>query len=280
LKTIGPPPKESSLDYEEKPDPTFRLGLGVVCWLDLLGIKEQLAAATRQKKEDAFVADYLSVLRPIYASLDYDLSETDYRWNVFTDSIVLSVPVDSAHIETTTGLLCASAAEVQFRLSLRGWFARGAVSIGPLHASEEFVVGSGLLSAFQLEGIDAVVPRVIASSDVRRLLRTFLTYYSEPDDSPQNGYWAVDEDGQAFVNYLYTPIGLEYSPVMVEQFVKKHRKRLIEKLATHKDPGKIRAKYLWVAGYHNWFCEQWLPSAKSSEFKIAKVAEHAFARLA
>ena len=273
------PPDEAAITYEEAPDPTFALRSGVVCWLDLLGLTEQLAQAVRENREPAFVAEYLSVLRPIYKSLEYDFSGTEFQWSAFTDSIVVSVPTDAGHPETTIGLLCDSVAEVQFRLALRGWFARGAVAVGPLHASREFVIGSGMLSAYKLEGGDAVVPRVIVDETVRDALPSFLAYYAAPGESPQNQYFALDDDGQVFINYLFAPISLDCDPATLDDLLAKHRSRILAHLARHAKPGKLRAKYLWLAAYHNWFCAEWRPGMPDLDLAINDVPKRPFRRL-
>jgi hypothetical protein len=94
----------------------------VVCWLDLLGLTEQLNRAAINGSEDDFVARYLAALRPIYTELEYHFDDRDFNWNAFTDTIVLSVPLNAHHPETTIGITCSAALKIQFRLSSLGWF--------------------------------------------------------------------------------------------------------------------------------------------------------------
>src|SRR5262249_38748094 len=146
--------------------------------------------------EDEFVARYLAALRPIYTKLEYDFDDRVFNWNAFTDTIVLSVPLNAHHPETTIGITCSSALKIQFRLSSLGWFLRGSVAVGPLFASKQFVIGSGMLSAYKMEENDAVFPRVILDRSIREIQPKFLGYYAQPEQSFHNTDCVVDEDQQ------------------------------------------------------------------------------------
>jgi len=126
-RSIGKMPRAASLDYVADRPRTVSLEDAIVCWLDLLGLRERLITSSQNASESAFVADYLRVLRPIYRTLRWDFSATDFRWNAFSDMIVLSVPIDSGHPEEMIAQLAIVAADVQFRLACLGWFLRGSV---------------------------------------------------------------------------------------------------------------------------------------------------------
>jgi hypothetical protein len=57
---------------------------------------------------------------------------------------------------------------------------RGSVAVGPLFASKQFVVGSGMLSAYKMEEGDAVFPRVILDRSIREIQPKFLSYTPNP----------------------------------------------------------------------------------------------------
>lgn len=278
-KRDEPVPAEVDLFYQASNASAVPLGDSVVCWIDLLGVREGLVSSARSGDEDTFVAGYLSVLGPLYRALDWQFRDTDYRWNAFTDSIVISVPVASAHPEATIGLLCDAAAELQFRLSLQGWFARGGVAVGPLHASKQFVIGSGLMEAYELEGKEAVVPRIIVDADVRNAIPRFVAYYAYAEDSPQNQSFILDADGHIFINYLYAPLAVECDMSALDRALLRHREQVTRHLDAHRNPGRIRAKYLWVAAYHNWFCEQWRSAGDVASLQIPGIQPVAFRRL-
>jgi hypothetical protein len=83
--------------------------------------------------------------------------------------------------------------------------------------------------------------------------------------SPTNGgiadsgrYYArlvyVDEDGRAFLNYLQScRLNREDGETPLSA-LRLHRDQVVAKLSQHKREARVRAKYGWVAHYHNRFC--------------------------
>ncbi len=272
-------PPEAYLDFIGEDPKSVDLIQSVVCWLDLLGIREELALAAKKGTESDFVAEYLRVLRPIYTSLRHGFSETDFQWHAFTDSIVISVPHRAGDPEFTIGHTLFSAAEIQFRLARVGWFLRGALAIAALYADENFVIGSGLMHAYRLESEAAVNPRIILGQQLREETKAHLHYYSEPWDSPQNGLLAIDEDEQWFISYMYAPIYLDFPEEGYIPLYADHRDRIIDALKRFSEPGKLRSKYLWTAAYFNWFCATWLSEKVAAELEIPNVPPRGFSLL-
>lgn len=272
-------PPEALPDYEASRPTKVTMRPAVVCWLDALGLREKLAAAAKAGGEAEFVASYLRALRPIYRSIEWDFQGSDFRWNAFTDTIVLSARADRGHPEFILGNIAMAASEIQFRLIRSGWFVRGAIAFGPLWTSRQLVIGNGLLHAYKLETQEAMWPRVILDEATRDALPTFLEYYGEPKRSPQNDEFAVDEDGQIFLNYLFTPIGLDATRTKVDELLKVHRARIIQELQANPAPSALRAKFLWSAAYHNWFCASWLAGRTRRSLQISGVAPRGFRRL-
>ncbi len=277
---MRPLPKEASLLFTTRTPKRVKVKPTIVCWLDLLGLSARLQAASTPDAESAFIAEYLRVLRPIYTSLRWRFSKTGFRWNAFTDSIVLSANVALGHPESSIGSIAMAASEIQFRLACQGWFLRGGFALGALWASEEIVVGSGLMAAYKLETKTAIWPRIVLDSTTRDILPSFMAYYAEPQESPQNHVFARDEDGQVFLNYLFTPIDLDYAGSKLNTIMISHRDRVLTALATHTTPGELRDKYLWVAAYHNWFCSNWFDDMFGTPLQIAGVPSRGFARIA
>jgi len=120
---------------------------------------------------------------------------------------------------------------------------------------------------------------VIVDVSIRNALPTFLSYYSEPEDSPENLAFAGDADGHVFINYLHAPIGLDYTPDRTGQLLDRHKERVVNALAEHRHTRRVRRKYLWVAAYHNWFCSTWLDAKSAKELVIPHVRKRAFVQL-
>jgi hypothetical protein len=272
-------PREAYLDFVTTEPQSVDMVQSVVCWIDLLGLRDRLARAAKLGNESDFVAEYLRVLRPIYTSLQSGFSDTDFQWHAFTDSIVISVPHQAGDREFTIGHVCLSAAEIQFRLSRLGWFLRGGLAVGSLFADDNFVVGSGLMQAYKLEGEDAVNPRIILGKQLRDETAEHLAYYAEPWDSPQNGLLAVDEDQQWFISYLFAPIYLDFTEDEALPLYAEHRAQIVRALQEFVDVGRLRSKYLWSAAYFNWFCSTWVSAAATTDLIIPDVPPRGFSLL-
>ena len=76
-----------------------------------------------------------------------------------------------------------------------------------------------------------------------------------------------DSDGQWFVNYLDTILIAEDEHGPFYKELLKHKAAVEARRAQHKDNPLIFSKYVWVAGYHNCFCDLH-PRYFSNEHKI------------
>jgi hypothetical protein len=142
-------------------------------------------------------------------------------------------------------------------MAVRGFFVRGAVTVGDLHVGDDIVFGPAILEAHLLESTVARDPRVILSPGMMQLVEKHLKYYGDPRESPQNAFIFRDADGQAFLNYLGTTIGEEYEGDVADwATVLKHKEAIEQKLEDFHSVPKIWAKYNWVASYHNYFCDE------------------------
>ena len=277
---MDPLPPEAHLNFTATQPVSVAMIDHVVCWLDLLGLRERLKDAANAGTESEFVAEYLRVLTPVYTSLRAEFKDTDFQWHAFTDSIVISVPHHAAeHSEFAIGHEIFAAAEIQFRIARHGWFLRGALAIAPLYANDQFVIGTGLMRAYQLESEEAVFPRVVLDHPIKAQTVEHLGYYAEPYGSPQNNLIVIDEDKRWFINYLYAPIYLDYPEEGALPLYREHRDAVVTKLSQAADNERVRAKYQWVAAYHNWFCSHWISEEFCADLQIQGVAPRNFRQL-
>ncbi len=79
----------------------------------------------------------------------------------------------------------------------------------------------------------------------------------------------IDADGCAFINYLYTPIGLETG--LEEALVLRHKTEVETALVKFENSPLVWSKYRWVARYHDFFCQTWL-SDRAPQLRISQHA--------
>lgn len=184
----------------------------------------------------------------------------------FTDNVVIGWPVDAFGLpeteldpilddaESQLGLAFMGIAGFQFEMANAGFFVRGAVAVGEAYVDEYCVFGKGLLEAHEGESSLARDPRVVLTSSARDRVNSHLRYYGRSVGAPQNRELLRDIDGQWFLNYLDTiHISGDDRPYL--DGLRSHKTSVEAQLNQHRQSPAVFAKYSWVAGYHNYFCD-------------------------
>ncbi len=168
---------------------------------------------------------------------------------VFTDNVVLGYSLWSDRGEKEFGHAITQLLEFQYAVALKGFFVRGGWAVGNLFMNRNTVFGAALLDAYDIESKVAKFPRIVLSEKMKDLVFKHMARYS--DSPPQCFHLLVDEKGILFTNYL--------SEAIVDGEVQWHELRrhahlIAERLAKFVGNEAVYAKYLWLAGYHNFFC--------------------------
>lgn len=242
---------------DEADNPIFRPS--VAAYLDILGTKDAMPGL---KNSD---------LRPQLDLLDrmnrilHDQADGD-RWQrmlTFSDCIALAVPLSKgAPLGMDLGIVVGSIATYQFLQACEGRFLRGGITLGNVYADYSTITGNALVDAVVLEEQIAVVPRVLVSSDSLELMieASQKGYGENAVEAEGNTDLLIDADGFGFVNYLDVALEAEENSVQpAEELLGKHRDAVVRALDKYPDSSRIRDKYVWVAHYHNTFCEEHRP---------------------
>ena len=141
-------------------------------------------------------------------------------------------------------------AERQFQMAMRGWFLRGAISVGPLAVGDGLVFGPALVRAHELENRVAGYPRIVIDPTLVESLKGTNQGWQD--------YKITDQDGIEFINYLFGAFLRRYSfPDDSEKNPWKalddHRAACVEFLSSKSatDDLRVRQKAAWVSHYHN-----------------------------
>lgn len=182
------------------------------------------------------------------------ISKDLYALKAFTDNIVIGWPVrDDA--ESELGMAISTLSLFQFAMAVRGYFVRGAISVGPAYIDEIAVFGDALKEAYEGESGVARDPRIILTKSAVEATKTHLGYYGSPKSAPHSREILQDADGQWFLNYLDVILIAEEEHGPFYDEFKKHKEAVEYALLKHKDNPPVWSKYSWVAAYHNYFCE-------------------------
>jgi hypothetical protein len=120
-------------------------------------------------------------------------------------------------------------------------FIRGSITEGLLYIDENYIFGSGLICAYELENEIAVYPRIILDKN----LSTDKVDKSYPDK-----LFCLDGDGYYFIDYLKNR-GDGF------KIHEKHKDLVKEELSKNGVSEKIYQKYLWCREYHNRTCKKY-----------------------
>ena len=218
-------------------------------YLDALGTK----ARTGMMNDDQ-LRTHLEVLRHFKEFLH------DVRWNddsrqgflQFSDNLILGSPINQKYVHGDLIFVISSASSYQFNLAVRGLLLRGAITRGQLYMDKEVVIGPAINEASEIEQF-AVFPRIIVSQDCLHVIDSDREW-STTSFPIWKDVLLVDEDGEAFINYITT---IEYDgvPVEVASGLDFHRKMIVKGLSDHTN-GTIREKYVWLSHLHNFVIDE------------------------
>lgn len=235
---------------------SLRYSNRVIAFIDILGWKDFI------QSKDIFNSEKVKVLGKAVSGIKWladwynslgQYVPSDHKWpgnpilTHFSDSLVISVDDNNNGKEVLEqALSILSANLINYRMLLRGGIARGEV----FH-NGSLLFGPALIEAYQLESEIAIQPRVILSKE----LSSAWAHKDITGSSP----WVAGVDGQYFFNFLPPFVG---NPVLINQtcwnkLMDPFRNLILEKANDPTCPEKIFSKYLWLACYFDWVCEQY-----------------------
>lgn len=232
----------------------------IVSFIDVLGFRDLLA--TRHAHD---IRDIMLKLRqfttPEPADRPRRMKDARLYSQPFADSVsdaVVRVRVfetqyrDGAFFHELLDLLHA-----QIQCVGSGVVIRAGITIGNAHVGLDGkgpVFGPAMVRAYEIETHEAVYPRIVIDQSAYETFRTDARLHREGHTvEMEMGYvdklLRVDADGMRFVDYLAGGESEFDHPGGYFQFLDEHAAMIRDKLATTED--KVRAKFEWLADYHN-----------------------------
>jgi hypothetical protein len=229
--------------------------------MDILGYTKIIQDAVATGKQQ-------DILRSLYVALtkgrdwleDKDLShefkeqmgKDDYALKAFTDNIVIGWPT----YKDGEGELGAAFLKLQYfqlQMVLNGFFIRGALSVNDAYIDEIAVFGTALIEAHEGESNLAHFPRIILMPSAVNTTKMHMEYHGGPKFAKIQEVLR-DSDGQWFINYLGCLVSEDFEGEIFH-LIMDHKKMVGSKLSEFRNQPAIWPKYVWVARYHNYFCE-------------------------
>jgi hypothetical protein len=220
--------EEAIDDYEER----------YVAFVDLLGFKQQVAAAENDPSERAMLREILGVVRDTLGENPY----TNFRRNYFSDCIVYSAK------RTVEGLYEMFEATGLLTLNLLQYdvMVRGGMTAGGAHHSRDFIYGTAVNRAVMIEHEKAKDPMTMVSDEVVEDAQKY---------GPQHQQWiAQDPSGKNFVHFLISYALYRPEPIYQGKIIlDRPGRRIIDFVCQrlNRDAGSVLEKARWLQGYWN-----------------------------
>ena len=144
------------------------------------------------------------------------------------------------------------------------------MSIGQICLTDEIIFGSALVECYREESKSAIVPRILLSGPLWKILSESLRVDAAAFSSEERNLVCRDVDGWWFVNYLQAAReadGINWS------FIERHKQSILESLS-HTTRHDILPKFGWACRYHNVFCHWHREAAGYSDrYRIERIDE-------
>jgi hypothetical protein len=255
-----------------------KLRESIVAFFDILGFSDASTGSSLEVDSQEVLNKIVSAIEDsrnfVQSSFPNSPLAQPGHWAVkfFSDNLAFGYPFDDAvaDLASTAWFVVRCAQRYQLKMTLNGYFLRGALTQGPICLTDEIIFGSALVECYRLESKASIVPRVIMTEPLRQLLLTAATTHAENQPMPRDSV-CRDVDGWWFLNYLDT--AREGSNIKWE-FVEQHKESILKCLsATTRH--EVLPKYGWACRYHNVFCH-WHSAAPgySDKYRIARADEN------
>jgi hypothetical protein len=250
------PEPTAYVDHAGRP----RLKESVVAFIDVLGFS-QIATSCASLEDSQAILDKIAAA--IEDSRDFvrqaipdEHITAGNRWatKFFSDNLAFGYPFDDDGLDqaATAWFIIRCAQRYQLKMTMNGFFVRGALTRGPICLTDEIIFGSALIECYQLESKASIVPRVVLAEPLQQLVMKAFRDCAHADRLEKGTEQLIcrDVDGWWFVNYLdaaQESQGIQWA--LVEQ----HKKSILESLS-HTTRHDVLPKYGWACRYHNVFC--------------------------
>jgi hypothetical protein len=235
-----------------------RLRQSIVAFIDILGFSQSSMSCTS-------IDDAQRLLDKIAAAIDDSRSfvrehipagesALGSRWatKFFSDNLAFGYPCDDEADDGASAawFIIRSAQRYQLKMTMNGFFVRGALTHGPICLTDEIIFGTALIECYQLESKASIVPRIVLAEPLQQaVLNSYRTKVNRTEPIMEQAI-CRDVDGWWFVNYLdaaHDTGGVQWD--LIEQ----HKTSILESLS-HTTRHDVLPKYGWACRYHNVFC--------------------------
>lgn len=243
----------SYLDDQGRP----KLRSSIVGFLDLLGFSQSVTSASDEDSQPLLdkicsaIEDSRAYVREILAD-ESRANPAGWAVKFFSDNLVLGYAFEDTGLDAAAAawFVIRCAQRYQLRMALNGLFLRGGLTLGSICLTEEIVFGKALIESYHLEEKVAIVPRVLLSEPLSRVIVNSLQQSEGYGGSNAGDALCRDVDGWWFINYLQAA---EQDQCVNWDLIEQHKQSVLVSLSstTRHD---VLPKFGWACRYHNMYC--------------------------
>ncbi len=239
----------------------------IVAFIDILGFKDIVSQTEASDSKLQGILNALGFLKKLetpykwstelieieesaqYKGLQgFDLTEL-IKCTCFSDSIVISIPVNEETINPVASTLIANLASFGANLMAKKILLRGGITKGNLiHTDDGIVVGKALIDAYHLETSSAIYPRIILSDKLIEQLN--YPIFKKRDSYPYHQYLSRFDDGCVGFTQLTFFQVLQSSSIIGSDKIKAELEKvsgtIIEGLNSSGERSRVYEKYRWL----------------------------------
>jgi hypothetical protein len=241
-----------------------------VVFLDVLGFQEKLKdfekEAIQFKEENnseyyfsQSVNEFINTFKDAVSFLD----DNNYNYYLFSDNICITIDFIQNHnllIE-----IFVTINELFIRFAAKGYFLRGGLDVGKFVDEKSIAVGMPLANAYKLETLVALYPRIVISSDYKKLLDAFEEDQSLSEKSITLKKYLVKTHCEVhYINTFFYLIDREDKIEILTSL----RTSIINNLEASAKVERIAIKYEWLASQFNSFINDYMNALRFLETEI------------
>jgi hypothetical protein len=250
--------------------PSLEFKKSYVAFLDILGFKEKLNKVNFKNDIEQTFANIEEAITKATKPTDHGIyPEENISYSVLSDSIILSIPFPKQNswkeMMKSLRFLLSAVEKIQYKLSLKDTWLRGAISEGELSHDTKNVIGKGLVQAYLLEK-ESIFPRVLVDSNIFKEISDISStdFFTTRDgviksmnDKFNNEVYSGKflfawNDGQVINKFQQDyPFFVNYLNPLLKEENENERNEILNTLKPHlfiRDPS-IYEKYRWVIDY-------------------------------
>ena len=204
-----------------------------VAFIDLLGVTQKI------EKDSQWALDWVWLF---YASITQEIKKYgNVKFKIFSDNILICEEIDESNPKQAVLEIFNILDKVEeLMFKAKALFIRGAVVVGDLHFSDNFVYGKALVRAYRLENKVALYPRVIIDKSALDLIKD------------ENLPVVQDKDGQYFYDYIQFCIREQKEDWL--QKIRTFKFNVLLNIRGNLDDVAILNKMEWAVNYYNDNC--------------------------